>query len=174
MKAFSLFVMANFILPLQAQSIASTVNYSRQLNSAQARDVLSSYEVKESSAARYGSSKKGPVMNKEDEMVYAKLIATEAEKNKGAITADFLNKMLAEGRDTNKSLLLVKNVSECNVVLTISGAVQQKLPIASNGQNAVLLPKGSYTLTGNVCELKYESQKDLNKHILVSIKRVED
>jgi len=173
MKAFSIFVMANFILPLHSQSIAS-VNYSKQLNSAQARDVLSSYEVKENSAARYGSSNKGPVMNKEDEMVYAKLMATEAEKNKSTITAEFLSKLLAEGREGNKSLLVVKNVSECNVVLNISGSVQQKLPIPSNGQNAVLLPKGSYVLYGNVCELKYESQKDLNKNILVSIKRVED
>ena len=88
MKAFSIFVMANFILPLQAQSIAS-VNNSRQLNSAQARDVLSSYEVKENSATRYGSSNKGPVMNKEDEMVYAKLMATEAEKKRVLLLQNF-------------------------------------------------------------------------------------
>ena len=37
-----------------------------------------------------------------------------------------------------------------------------------------MVEKGVYKLTGNLCELKYEAQKDLNKNLLVAIKRMED
>ena len=37
-----------------------------------------------------------------------------------------------------------------------------------------MVEKGVYQLTGKVCELQYEAQKDLNKNLLVAIKRIED
>lgn len=166
--------MANLVLPLNVQSPKSAQSLVQSLNAQQAVQKLNSYEIKEFKASEAGVSDQKPKMNKEDERLYSELIATAEEKSKGAVNAQFLNGLLAESRNNGKSLLVVKNVSECNMVLSIEGPEKKKLPVASNGQNALLLPKGMYLLRGNVCELKYEAQKDLNKHILVSIKRTED
>lgn len=174
MKRISPLVMAHFIVPLSAQSDKKQRSQPQPLNSQQTVRQLSSYEVKEHKPSEEGVPDKMPKMNKEDERLYLELINSEEEKKKGPVNEKFLNQMLTEGRLSNKSLLVIKNVSECNMVLQVAGAVQVKIPVPSNGQNAVLLPKDIYKLQGKVCELWYDSQKDLHKNMLVSIKRIED
>ena len=82
--------------------------------------------------------------------------------------------MLGNDVKDELSLLLVKNNSECNMVLKVVGKNNYNLPIPAKGQNAIMVEKGIYQLKGNVCELSYEAQKDLNKNILVSLKRMEN
>jgi hypothetical protein len=54
------------------------------------------------------------------------------------------------------------------------GKSAYNIPIPAKGQNAIMVEKGVYKLTGNLCELKYEAQKDLNKNILVALTRKND
>lgn len=58
--------------------------------------------------------------------------------------------------------------------LKIEGKITYNIPVPANGQNAIMVEKGMYHLSGNLCELKYEAQKDLNKNILVALKRMND
>ena len=102
------------------------------------------------------------------------MMTSENEKNKKVLTAQVLNEMLGGDESDALSLLLVKNVSECNMVLKVEGKTNYNIPIPANGQNAIMVEKGVYQLTGKVCELQYEAQKDLNKNLLVAIKRMED
>ena len=85
-----------------------------------------------------------------------------------------INEMLQSDENDQLSLLLVKNDSYCNMVLKIVGKSAYNIPIPAKGQNAIMVEKGVYQLTGKVCELQYEAQKDLNKNLLVAIKRMED
>ena len=115
-----------------------------------------------------------PKTDKEEEAAFEALMKSENEKNKKALTAQVLNEMLGSDESDALSLLLVKNVSECNMVLKVAGKTSYNIPIPANGQNAIMVEKGVYQLTGKVCELQYETQKDLNKNLLVAIKRMED
>ena len=115
-----------------------------------------------------------PKTDKEEEAAFEALMKSENEKNKKALTAQVLNEMLGGDETDALSLLLVKNVSECNMVLKVEGKTNYNIPIPANGQNAIMVEKGVYQLTGKVCELQYEAQKDLNKNLLVAIKRMED
>jgi hypothetical protein len=115
-----------------------------------------------------------PKTDKEEEEAFEALMTSENEKNKKALTAQVLNEMLGSDESDALSLLLVKNVSECNMVLKVEGKTNYNIPIPANGQNAIMVEKGVYQLTGKVCELQYEAQKDLNKNLLVAIKRMED
>ena len=111
---------------------------------------------------------------KEDHDAFELLMNSEVEKNKKPITTEVINEMLQSDENDTLSLLLVKNSSQCNMVLKIEGKVTYNIPVPANGQNAIMVEKGIYNLSGNLCELKYEAQKDLNKNILVALKRMND
>ncbi len=175
MKRITIFVVANLILPLHAQSLSgSNKPPSKKITSNEVLNLIGGGTTSDTNLIDLTDNKKKPKPSKEVEKLFNELINTEAEKKKGIVDAQALNKMLAQGQQDNLRLFLVKNNSECNMVMEIEGRVKYQLPIAAGGQNSILLPKGFYQLKGNVCELSYEAQKDLNKNVLVSLKRVED
>lgn len=168
MKRIILFVMVNLIIPLSAQS-------SKQVTTSEAINLVNINEpTPDNSSINAVIINKKPKASKEDEEAFAELMNSENEKNKKELTARVLNEMLGNDVKDELSLLLVKNNSECNMVLKVVGKNNYNLPIPAKGQNAIMVEKGIYQLKGNVCELSYEAQKDLNKNILVSLKRMEN
>ena len=168
MKRVVLFVMVNLIIPLSAQT-------SKQVTTSEAINLVNLSEpTTDNSSINAVIINKKPKASKEDEEAFAALMNSENEKNKKELTAQILNEMLGNDVKDELSLLLVKNNSECNMVLKVVGKNNYNLPIPAKGQNAIMVEKGVYKLTGNLCELKYEAQKDLNKNILVSLKRMEN
>lgn len=111
---------------------------------------------------------------KEDQEAFDLLMSSDFEKNKKPITTEVINEMLRSDESDQLSLLFVKNDSHCNMVLKIEGKLIYNMPVPAKGQNAMMVQKGHYTLKGNLCELKYEAQKDLNKNILVALTRKND
>lgn len=174
MKRITIFVVANLILPLHAQSLSGSKPPPKKINTNEAMSLIGGGATPDTTSIGLTDNKKKPKPSKEVEKLFNELVNSDVEKKKGIVDAQALNKMLAQGQQDNLSLLLVKNNSECNMVMEIEGKVKYQLPIAAGGQNSILLPKGFYQLKGNVCELSYEAQKDLNKNVLVSLKRVED
>jgi hypothetical protein len=168
MKRVVLFVMVNLIIPLSAQT-------SKQVTTSEAINLVNISEpTTDNSSINAVIINKKPKASKEDEEAFAALMNSENEKNKKELTAQILNEMLGNDVKDELSLLLVKNNSECNMVLRVVGKNNYNLPIPAKGQNAIMVEKGIYQLRGNVCELSYEAQKDLNKNILVSLKRMEN
>ena len=168
MKRVVLFVMVNLIIPLSAQT-------SKQVTTSEAINLVNISEpTTDNSSINTVIINKKPKASKEDEEAFAALMNSENEKNKKELTAQILNEMLGNDVKDELSLLLVKNNSECNMVLRVVGKNNYNLPIPAKGQNAIMVEKGIYQLKGNVCELSYEAQKDLNKNILVSLKRMEN
>ncbi len=168
MKRVVLFVMVNLIIPLSAQT-------SKQVTTSEAINLVNISEpTTDNSSINAVIINKKPKASKEDEEAFAALMNSENEKNKKELTAQILNEMLGNDVKDELSLLLVKNNSECNMVLRVVGKNNYNLPIPAKGQNAIMVEKGIYQLKGNVCELSYEAQKDLNKNILVSLKRMEN
>lgn len=168
MKRVVLFVMVNLIIPLSAQT-------SKQVTTSEAINLVNISEpTTDNSSINAVIINKKPKASKEDEEAFAALMNSENEKNKKELTAQILNEMLGNDVKDELSLLLVKNNSECNMVLKVVGKNNYNLPIPAKGQNAIMVEKGIYQLKGNVCELSYEAQKDLNKNILVSLKRMEN
>lgn len=176
MKRVTIFVMANLVLPLSAQLSPKTSDLpsSKKVSTKQAIELITSKSETDSSLIKPIVITAKPKINKNDEEAFEALMNSEAEKNKKALTAQVLNEMLGKDVNDELSLLLVKNNSDCNMVLKVEGKSIYNMPIPANGQNAIMVEKGVYQLKGNVCELKYESEKDLNKNILVSLKRMED
>lgn len=102
---------------------------------------------------------------------FEKLLQADKIKHKEK-TASFLNEMFNNNRDSPNAILLVKNHSHCNTILHIEEGVEEyDLAVPHDGENFIVLEKGKYTISGNICGAKYEKVKDLNKGIYLTLSR---
>jgi hypothetical protein len=98
--------------------------------------------------------------------VFKKLMSETSEEHKEK-TKKLLNNMFNEDITHNEAIILLKNNSDCNLVLEISGKKFYNLAVAAKGENFIIINKDYYTLSGNVCDVKYQSSKDISKSIII-------
>ncbi|WP_343660014.1 DUF6759 domain-containing protein [Chryseobacterium sp.] len=106
--------------------------------------------------------------NSDDAEMFKKLIAETSSEHKEK-TVKLLNAMFNEDINRNEAILLFKNNSDCNIVLRIEGNEFYNLAVPARAENFIILTKDSYTLSSNICDIKYSSQKDIKKSIFVTI-----
>ena len=82
-------------------------------------------------------------------------------------TADVLNHLFSNDPNRKEAYLQIQNKSKCNMVVKISGKKFYNLDVKARGQSYILVDKGTYTLTTNVCDAKYSSVKNINKDMYV-------
>lgn len=106
----------------------------------------------------------------EEAKEYDKLITSSSQEHKNK-TVKILNTMFNEDVNNNEVILLVKNNSKCNLILRIKGKNSYNMPVPANAENAIIIDKGSYTLTSNVCNSMYTSHKVVRKstHLVLSL-----
>lgn len=98
--------------------------------------------------------------------VFKKLMSETSEEHRDK-TKKLLNNMFNEDITHNEAILLLKNNSDCNLVLEISGKKFYNLAVPAKGENFIVLNKDTYTFSGNVCDVKYQSSKEINKSLVV-------
>ena len=98
--------------------------------------------------------------------VFKKLMSETSEEHREK-TKKLLNNMFNEDITNNEAILLLKNNSDCNLILEISGKKFYNLAVPAKGENFIVLNKDTYTFSGNVCDVKYQSSKEINKSLVV-------
>ncbi|ANF51073.1 hypothetical protein A0O34_11355 [Chryseobacterium glaciei] len=106
--------------------------------------------------------------NSKDAEDFKRLIS-ETKKNHKEKTVKLLNAMINEDISKKEVILLLKNRSDCNLVLRIEGKDFYNMAIPAHGENFIVINKGSYTLNSNVCDVKYNSQKSIKKNMFLTI-----
>lgn len=81
-----------------------------------------------------------------------------------------LNQLFNSDISNKEAILLIKNNSNCNMIMRIQGEKYYNLAIPSNGENSIVLPQGTYKLSANLCDVYYTSQKTISKNMEVAIK----
>lgn len=84
-------------------------------------------------------------------------------------TVDLLNHLFSNDPNRREAYVQIENKSKCNLIVKISGKKYYNLDVPANGQNFILIDKGSYTLTTNVCDAKYSSVKNINKDVAITL-----
>ena len=97
---------------------------------------------------------------------FKKLMVESSDAHK-AKTVKLLNAMFDNDINRKEVILMVQNNSDCNMIVRIQGEKFYNLAVPTKGQNSVVLNKGTYTLTTNVCDVKYNGVKNLSKSQLV-------
>lgn len=106
--------------------------------------------------------------NSKDAEDFKRLIS-ETKKSHKEKTVKLLNAMINEDISKKEVILLLKNNSDCNLVLRIEGKDFYNMAIPAHGENFIVINKGSYTLNSNVCDVKYNSQKSIKKNMFLTI-----
>lgn len=84
-------------------------------------------------------------------------------------TIKLLNTMFNDNANSKEAIILFRNKSDCNLIVKIQGIDFYTIAVPANGENTIVVNKGNYTLTSNVCDVLYSSNRDINKSILFAI-----
>ncbi len=84
-------------------------------------------------------------------------------------TVDLLNHLFSNDPNRREAYVQIENNSKCNLIVKIAGKKYYNLDVPAKGQNFILVDKGTYTLTTNVCDAKYSSVKNINKDIAITL-----
>lgn len=107
------------------------------------------------------SNTKSTINSKEAEE-YKTLIALTPDEHRDK-TVQLLNNMFNSDVSNKEVILLLQNNSDCNMVMHLQGKKFFNLAVPAHGENSVVLPKDTYVLTSNICDVKYSSTKSLVK-----------
>lgn len=108
---------------------------------------------------------------------YGVISASEAEKEYQMISKNYqedpasvLTELLNDDESSPNAAIVIENGSACNIVITVSGKdYYKKVPIAVGKLRGILVKKGIYRLTGQVCNARYDQEKNANTSISLRI-----
>ncbi|MFC6269324.1 DUF6759 domain-containing protein [Frigoriflavimonas asaccharolytica] len=110
---------------------------------------------------------KNPTSSESEE--FKKLMTENTSSEHQKKTVKLLNAMFDQDITSKETILMIQNKSDCNMILRIEGNSFYNLAIPSKGENTLVLPKGDYKLSSNVCDVKYVSTKKINKNMMVTL-----
>lgn len=97
-----------------------------------------------------------------------KTLMTETSTAQKQKTVKLLNILFDQDINKKEAILLVQNNSDCNMILRIQGKdVFYNLAVPAKGENSIVMNKGEYELTSNICDSQYVSKKELKKNLMV-------
>lgn len=99
---------------------------------------------------------------------FKRLIASTSYEHKDK-TVKLLNAMFNEDISSKEVILLFRNNSDCNLVVRINGKDFYNMAVPAKSENFIVIRKGNYTLTSNVCDILYSSKKNIDKSIFLTI-----
>jgi hypothetical protein len=109
------------------------------------------------------------IQAKNDESEEFKRLLEENSTEHKDKTVQLLNTLFNEDITNNQVIILLKNNSDCNLILRINGVKSYDLAVLAREEGTIVVEKGSYELTSNVCDAKYNSSKNLMKSNMIVI-----
>ncbi|AZA78218.1 hypothetical protein EG347_12175 [Chryseobacterium sp. G0186] len=138
---------------------ASTANTKNAEKTDKINDAINALkEERRVSYASVGSAKSAGTSTAKSEP------SSDAKKTAAMLTHIFNNDI-----NTTEAYINIKNRSNCNLIVKISGKKYYNLSVPAKGQNFILIDKGEYILTTMVCDAKYSSLKKITQDIEIAL-----
>lgn len=89
-------------------------------------------------------------------------------KNK---TVKILNALFDNDPNSKETTVMIRNNSNCDIIMRMEGVgtTKHRLAVPAGKENTIVLPKGNYVFSSQVCGSQYMSQKTVSKAIMVSL-----
>lgn len=87
-------------------------------------------------------------------------------------TADVLTHLFSNDPNKKEAYILIRNKSDCNLIVKIDGKKFFNLDVPKKGENYILVPKGVYIITTMICSAKYSSTKNITQDIEINLNAV--
>lgn len=86
-------------------------------------------------------------------------------------TVKILNSLFDNDPNSKESIVLIKNNSDCNIIVRMEGVgtTKYRLAIPAHDESSIVITKGQYLFTSLVCGAQYASQKTIEKAIMVAL-----
>lgn len=111
-------------------------------------------------AAESAVSKKGvPKTAAQREAEEFKTLMIQDSLTRKERAAEALNILLSEN-DSDLVSVSIKNESACDIIVRLSGRESRNLPVRKLKSNHIVLQKGNYFMTANLCHSKWSSTKN--------------
>lgn len=98
-----------------------------------------------------------------------KKLMMEYETKHSQRTLNLLNQLFDNDPTNSKTIVLIKNQSDCNLVMKIQGKDFYQLPVPAKGENSIVIEKGDYEFSGVLCGTVYASKKNVHKNMIISL-----
>ncbi len=120
-----------------------------------------------------------PVMTDIPSAVLVNRNSTEAEEFKNLMvenssahkdkTVKLLNQLFDNDPTNKEAIILVQNNSDCNLIMRIQGKDFYNLAVPAHGENTIVMKKGDYTFSSDICGTRYSSSKKIVKSLMVML-----
>ncbi len=83
---------------------------------------------------------------------------------------NLLNQLFNTDASNNNMVLIIKNDSDCDFTMEISGSSRYTLPVAARKTESIIVQKGDYEIKSQVCLSQYKVYKTFSENTELSIK----
>lgn len=80
-----------------------------------------------------------------------------------------LNVLLSDNPNEKRVSVMVKNTSNCDIILRFAGEKAYNLPIKKNDKNFLVIEKGEYYLGANLCHSRFSSGKTFTDSVTLTL-----
>ena len=110
---------------------------------------------------------KPTVYSNNDVVPAAKKVEVSNAGNKK--TEDVLNHLFNNDPKGKEAYLQIKNQSDCNIRVKLEGDKSYYMDIPSKGESYILIPKGYYNISANICNAQYSSLKNITQDMQLKL-----
>ena len=84
-------------------------------------------------------------------------------------TAEVLTHLFNNDPNKKDAYVLIRNKSECNLIVKFEGKKFYNLDVPKMGENYILVQKGTYRITTMICNAQYASVKNVTQDIEINL-----
>ena len=84
-------------------------------------------------------------------------------------TAEVLTHLFNNAPNKKDAYVLIRNKSECNLIVKFEGKKFYNLDVPKMGENYILVQKGTYRITTMICNAQYASVKNVTQDIEINL-----
>jgi len=84
-------------------------------------------------------------------------------------TAEVLTHLFNNDPNKKDAYVLIRNKSECNLIVKFEGKKFYNLDVPKMGENYILVQKGTYRITTMICNAQYASEKNISQDIEINL-----
>ena len=125
-----------------------------------------------SMAGRGNAAAKPSIQPLNTEKLEKQVEKSEAKREpdaKAKRTAEVLTHLFNNDPNKKDAYVLIRNKSECNLIVKFEGKKFYNLDVPKMGENYILVQKGTYRITTMICNAQYASVKNVTQDIEINL-----
>ncbi len=100
-----------------------------------------------------------------------KFVEKKEQTGKTQKTENLINHLFSNDPSKKEAFVAIKNKSSCDIVVRLEGTNKNfyNLDIPKQSDNSILITKGNYNISTNICGVKYATVKKITEDIQINL-----